>query len=218
MSIEVDIELPTLRELQIAFKELPNNIAAKHMAAALGRAINPALKRLKANTPKGPTGNLRRAVKKKTVKYTKDGAGVAIIGYVKKPRGEKIDERSDSFKGYHAHLVEKGTASRQTKGRLASSYKTRGPFDLRRYKSKAKRGVIRTAPKPPKAFLKGTFSGGTVDLGKMRAGGKSGKPPLETTFKETKSQLERATREEMSQGVLSGLKEMAGKFRTTGSR
>jgi len=37
MGVDIDIELPTLKELQDAFKSLPNNIAAKHMAAALGR-------------------------------------------------------------------------------------------------------------------------------------------------------------------------------------
>lgn len=218
MSIEVDIELPTLKELKVAFRMLPNNIAAKHMAAALGRAITPAYKRLRKNTPKGPSGNLRRAVSKKTKKYTKSGAGVALIGFRKPPRGTAVEDRRANELGYHAHLVEKGTRSRTTKGRVASSWNTRGPFQLVRYKSKAKRGVIRTAPKPPKAFLKGTFSGGAVDLGKMPAGGKSGKPPLQTTFSETKAELEREIKLQMSAGVEKALMEMAGKFRTTGGR
>jgi hypothetical protein len=220
MSIEVDIELPTLKELKVAFRMLPNNIAAKHMAAALGRAITPAYKRLRKNTPKGPSGNLRRAVSKKTKKYTKSGAGVALIGYRKPPRGTAVEDRKDNELGYHAHLVEKGTKHRTTKDkvRLASSWNDRGPFQVVRYKSKAKRNIIRTSPKPPKAFLKGTFADRSVDLGKMPAGGKSGKPPLQTTFRETKAELEREIKLQMSAGVEKALMEMAGKFRTTGKR
>lgn len=219
MSIEVDIELPTLQELQEAFRMLPNNIAAKHMAASLGRAIDPALKRLKKNTPKGPTGNLRRLVKKKTLKYIKDGAGAAIAGYPKKPRSADVNDYEDIAKGYHAHLVEKGTKPRKTKySRVASSYDSRGPFQIKRLKSKKLRGVLRTTPKPPKAFLKSAKGYADVELGAMPAGGTSGKPPLEVTFREMKAQLERATREEMSVGILNAMKEMAGKFRTTGKR
>ena len=104
MSIEVDIELPTLKEIKIAFRFLPNNIAAKHMAAALGRAIDPAFKRLKKNTPRGPTGNLKRAVRKKTKKYVRSGAGVALIGFAKPPRGTAVESRKSNELGYHAHV------------------------------------------------------------------------------------------------------------------
>ena len=124
MGVEVDIELPTLKELKLAFRNLPRNIAAKHMTAALGRAINVPYKRLKKNTPRGPTGNLKKAVKKKTKKYVRDGAGVALVGYAKPPRGTAVEDRKDNELGYHAHLLEKGTKARQTEGRLASSFKS----------------------------------------------------------------------------------------------
>jgi hypothetical protein len=68
MSIEMEIAWPTLKELQDAFKLLPNNIAAKHMAAALGRAIDPTFKLIRQLTPRGPTGNLKKAVRKKTTR------------------------------------------------------------------------------------------------------------------------------------------------------
>jgi hypothetical protein len=105
MSIEMEIAWPTLKELQDAFKLLPNNIAAKHMAAALGRAIDPTFKLIRQLTPRGPTGNLKKAVRKKTTRYVKDGAGVAVAGYTKAPRG-KIDKKANE-RGGHAHFVEK---------------------------------------------------------------------------------------------------------------
>lgn len=218
MGIEIDIELPTLKEIRIAFRQLPGNIAAKHMAAALGRAIDPAYKRLKKNTPRGPTGNLKKAVKKRTKRYVRDGAGVALIGYRKPPRGTEIEDRKSNELGYHAHLVEKGTRERTTTGRVASSFNTRGAFSIQRMKSRRLRGALRTSPKPPKAFLKGTFSGGKVSLGKMRVGGKSGRPPLQTTFAETKSELKAEMQLQLAAGVEKAIMEMAGKFRRTGTR
>ena len=214
MSIEVDIELPTLKEIKIAFRFLPNNIAAKHMAAALGRAIDPAFKRLKKNTPRGPTGNLKRAVRKKTKKYVRSGAGVALIGFAKPPRGTAVEDRKSNELGYHAHFLEKGTKARQTKGRLASSFKSRGMFDIVRRKN----GRLVTKPKPPKGFIKGTFSGQQVDLGRMPVGGKSGRPPLQTTYQETKNELKREMQLQMSAGIEKALMEIAGKFRATGKR
>jgi hypothetical protein len=134
MSIEMEIAWPTLKELQDAFKLLPNNIAAKHMAAALGRAIDPTFKLIRQLTPRGPTGNLKKAVRKKTTRYVKDGAGVAVAGYAKPPRGTAVESRKSNELGYHAHFLEKGTKARQTKGRLASSFKSRGMFEIVRRK------------------------------------------------------------------------------------
>ena len=214
MGVEVDIELPTLKELKVAFKSLPRNIAAKHMTAALGRAINVPYKRLKKNTPRGPTGNLKKAVKKKTKKYVRDGAGVALVGFAKPPRGTAVEDRKDNELGYHAHFLEKGTKKRQTKGRLASSFKARGPFSIVRRKN----GKLVTKPKPPKGFIKGTSSGQQVDLGSMPVGGKSGKPPLQTTFSEVKSELSREMQLQLAASVEKAIMELAGKFRTTGRK
>jgi hypothetical protein len=209
MGVEMEIAWPKLDELQAAFKLLPNNIAAKHMAAALGRAIDPTYKLIRKLTPKGPTGNLRKAVKKKTKKYVKDGAGVAIAGYTKAPKGKSNQDRRSNERGFHAHLVEKGTKQRRTKGRLASSYKSRQAFSIVRRRN----GSLVTKPKPPKGFLKGTSSGETVDLGRMPVGGKTGMPPIETAYKRTKSTMEKDTRKEMAEGIVRATREMARPFR-----
>lgn len=218
MSIAIDIELPTLKELKVAFRMLPSNIAAKHMTAALGRAIDPAYKRLKKNTPKGPTGNLRKAIGKKTRKYVRSGAGVALVGFRKPPKGDAMGPRRANELGYHAHLLEKPVGWRTTEGRFASSFKTRGPFEIKKFSSRLKASRVRTSPRPPQAFFKSASKGLSVSVGKMPLGGKKGKPPLATTFSESKSELETEMRLQMSASVEKAIMEMAGKFRLTGSR
>jgi hypothetical protein len=210
MAVEMEIAWPQLEELQRAFRLLPNNIAAKHMAAALGRAIDPTYKLLRKLTPRGPTGNLKKAVRKKTKRYPKDGSGVAVAGYTKPPRGKVESDRKSNERGYHAHFVEKGTKLRQTKkGHIASSYKSRQPFSIVRRRS----GALVTKPRSPKAFLKGAALGEKVQLGRMPVGGRTGKPPIETAYKQTKSKMEQDTRKEMAAGIAKATKEMAGPFR-----
>ena len=206
MSIEMEIAWPTLQELQQAFKSLPSNIAAKHMAASLGRAIDPTYKLIRKLTPRGPTLNLKKAVAKKTKRYVKDGSGVAVAGYTKAPRG-KVDRKANE-RGGHAHFVEKGTKDRRTKGRVASSFGAR-PFTIVRRKG----GALVTKPKPPRGFLKGTTSGEQVDLGKMPVGGKSGVPPIQTAFARTKTTMSADMRKEMAAGIVNATREMARPFR-----
>jgi len=212
MGVEMEIAWPKLEELRQAFSLLPNNIAAKHMAAALGRAIDPTYKLIGKLTPKGPTGNLKKAVRKKTKRYVKDGAGVAVAGYTKPPRGKVESDRKSNERGYHAHFIEKGTKERQTKGRVASSYNSRLPFGIVRRRN----GALVTRPTPPKAFLKGTSLGGQVQLGSMPVGGRTGKPPIETAFSQTKAKMQQDIRKEMAAAIVSATKEMAGPFRGQG--
>jgi hypothetical protein len=209
MAVEMEIAWPKLDELQRAFKLLPNNIAAKHMAAALGRAIKPTYTLIRKLTPRGPTGNLKKAVRKKTKRYPKDGSGVAVAGYTKPPRGKVESDRKSNERGYHAHFVEKGTKLRQTKGRVASSYNSRLPFSIVRRRN----GKLVTKPRLPKAFLKSAEAGENVKLGRMPVGGRRGKPPIETAYKQTKSKMEQDTRKEMSAAIAKATKEMAGPFR-----
>jgi hypothetical protein len=211
MSIEMEIAWPTLKELQDAFKLLPNNIAAKHMAAALGRAIDPTFRLIRKLTPRGPTGNLKKAVRKKTTRYIRSGAGVALAGYSKGPEGNVT--AISKLRGHHAHFLEKGTKSRRTKGRVASSFN-----DLVFSVVRRKNGALVTKPRPPKGFLKGTSKGNKVDLGKMPVGGRRGMPPIATAFARTKTTMSADMRKEMAQGIVNATREMAGKFRATGKR
>ena len=110
--IRVTMNVPGLEQVRNQFLALPNRLAAKHIPAGLKRAAESGgvLQALRSNTPRGPTGNLRRAIAVKTKKYVRSGTGVAIIGY---RSGRKMNEPYDNKKlGYHQGIVEFGTEER----------------------------------------------------------------------------------------------------------
>lgn len=222
--IEVNIEFPELEQVKAAFKTLPRNIAAKHMGAALGKAIDPGFKLLKSLTPRGPTGNLRRAIRKKTKRYTggptsknqakSPGAAVALVGYVAPPR-KKAAETAANEKGYHGGFLEFGTKERKTKGYIASSFRRSGPVKV----VVAKRsGKITTKPKPPKGFVRAVPKGGTVDLGRFPIGGKAGVPPIKTAFERAQPAIRSAMNIELTKSLNNALKELASPFGKRGRR
>lgn len=221
--IEISIEMPELEEIKAAFRSLPPNIAAKHLAAGLGRAIDPAVGVLKSLTPKGPTGNLRRSIKKKTKKYSagpnsrnpakSPGSGVAMVGYVAPPKGRAAQNNTE--KGYHGGFLEFGTKDRKTKGRIASSFASAGKIKVAFSK---RAGKFRTTPKPPKGFVKAVPKGDVVDLGRFPIGGKGGLPPIKTTFERTKAGIKSNMNTELTKSLNNALKEMASPFRAKGNR
>lgn len=123
--ISITVNVPGLEQIRNQFLALPNNLAAKHQAAALRRAAEQGgtLQALKANTPRGPTGNLKRAIAVKSKRY-RSGVGIAILGF---RAGRRQNEPFDNRRlGYHQGLVEFGTKERfrRTKdGRLVSTGK-----------------------------------------------------------------------------------------------
>lgn len=112
VGIRITTSIPGLESIRNAFLSLPNNLAAKHMAAGLRRAAEKGgtLQALKANTPRGPTGNLRRSIAVKSKRYPRTGVGLVVLGY---KSGRKMNEPYDNTKlGYHQGLVEFGTKER----------------------------------------------------------------------------------------------------------
>lgn len=222
--IEVTIEFPELEEVKAAFRTLPRNIAAKHMGAALNKSIDPGLKLLRTLTPRGPTGNLRRAIRKKVKRYTgsptsknpakSPGAAVALAGYVAPPK-KKSNQTAANEKGYHGGFLEFGTKERRTKGYIASSFSRSGPVKV----VVAKRsGKITTKPKPPKGFVRAVPKGETVDLGRFPIGGKGGVPPIKTAFERAQPAIRSAMATELTKSLNSALKEMASPFGKRGRR
>jgi len=207
--IEVTVEFPELAEIRKAFLTLPKNLSAKYMASALGQAIDPGFKLLKTLTPKGPTGNLRRAIRKKTKRYTKTGSGVALAGFTAPPRRKASDLKSNE-KGQHQGFLEFGTKRRKTKGRIASSFRRSGPV---RVVVARRSGAVTTKPKPPKGFVRAVRKGGTVDLGEFPIGGKAGVPPVRTAFERTRTQISARLNSEMTRALNNAIKEMASPFR-----
>lgn len=123
----IKIEGPDLYELRQQFKALPKNIAARVIGAALRRVAAPAERALKSTAPKGPTGNLKRAVKTKVVKYPRDGAAVAVVGFVKAGTGKSRAAAGGTVKkgpdrAFHQFFVEFGTKNRVIRKAAAKPY------------------------------------------------------------------------------------------------
>lgn len=242
-SIAVTLQYPDLQDLRQEFRRLPKTLAARYMEPAMKKAIEPGLRKLRQVTPRGPSGNLRKSVRKKTKKYVKDGTAVGLVGYTV----------GNGAKGYHQGWLEFGTKDRKTKGRFASSLRwpaggPRGTFEIVNSYSKtrqaraagkradraAARGArqyaaglgfgsaarktasrvialrnkqsvlqaagrkLRTKPRPPKAFFKSAPTGQVVELGRMKIGGSTGKPPVKTAFNDAKAEMVGILREQLS--------------------
>ena len=143
-----------------------DNIFTRHMVAAVKAAMKPGVKLLKNETPRGPTGNLKRSVKQVAKMYKKDRRWFGAVGYSATGAKSKIHKdgfRTGSNLGYHQGLVEFGTKPRRTKGRFASSASR-----FLTAVSNTKGGGLRTKPKPPKGFFKSAPLGQTVDMGQMQ--------------------------------------------------
>ena len=126
---QIKIEGPDLYEIRQAFKELPKNIAATVIGAGLRRAAKPgenALKGIVAQM-RGPTGNLKRAIKTIVKKYPRDGAAVAVVGFVKagtgkskSAQGGKVQKGSD--RAFHQFWLEFGTDDRYVGAQATTPY------------------------------------------------------------------------------------------------
>jgi hypothetical protein len=144
----------------------PDNIFNIHMVAAIKAAMKPGVTLLKNETPRGPTGNLKRSVKQVAKMYKRDRRWFGAVGYSATGAKSKIHKdgyRTGSNLGYHQGLVEFGTKQRFTKGRYASSASR-----FLTAVSNNKAGGIVTKPKPPKGFFKSAPAGQTVDMGQMQ--------------------------------------------------
>lgn len=175
MAKELDVKFETsdLAELAKQLRDRlgqggkADNVFTRHMVAAIKASMKPGVQLLKNETPRGPTGNLKRSVAQVAKMYKRDRVWFGAVGYSATGAKSKIAKagyRTGSSLGYHQGLVEFGTKPRRTEGRIASS---RGRFTSMTV-SNTRSGDIRTTPKPPKGFFKSARTGQTVDLGQMR--------------------------------------------------
>lgn len=220
MSIDVSVEFPELEEIKAAFRSLSPNLSARYMASALNKAIEPGVRLLKELTPRGPTGNLRRSIAKKTKKYSagpnsrnparSPGAAVALAGFRATRRLPAGAKPSANEKGYHAGFLEFGTKQRFTKkGSIASSFSRSGPVRISRA---ARSGNVTTTPKPPKGFVKRAKGGQPVDLKAFPVGGKGGVPPVRTAFERALPQMKTLLPKEMAIALNNALRDKFGPF------
>lgn len=218
----VKIEFPELPKLKQAFRNIRPSIAKRSIGAALKRAMQPGVAALKKTTPKGPTGNLRKAIFSTTKTY-KSGNVVGLIGYRKAGTGKAKKNKGGSVRkgkdfAYHQAIVEFGNKRpRRTKEKsIASSYNRLGNFKL---KKPPKRGKfagstrVQTTPKYPKAFFKRAPSGLLVDLGDMPVGGSTGSPPLKTAYRMSKGKIQSMLPVEMTKALNNALAQQFRPFR-----
>lgn len=218
---------------------------ARILKAALDKAIAPVVERLRANTPVGPTGNLKRAVQGRTIPYPKDGNAVGLVGYraasreASSPAGGGGKRRVGKDRGFHQYIIEGGAKERTVSKAAKRSYQRTGHSRRTRSGTVAvashlvtmkadyyiassfsavnfrfKRGAeVQTEPPYPAAFFK--RSNQPIQLPAIQPGGRSGRPPLATTWSETGTQageiLLREVRAAISQALdrLSALGEAA---------
>ena len=205
-TLKLDLYFPDMTELRAELKKLPNNLAAKHLGAALRKATKPGLTALRQLTPKGPTGNLRKSIKTKVKTYPRNGTAVGMVGY----------SWGGEAKGYHQGFIEFGTKERHTKkGRFASTLNSKTPeragqFQVYTAKRGKGAGVMRTKPYP-KSFFKAAKDGQKVNLGKMPIGGRTGMPPVKTAFAQARPAMEAELRMQLAARIEKAWDELEGR-------
>ena len=102
-----DMTVKGVEQILEGFSRLSGSIQKKYLGAAVREAAKEEIPEIKALTPKGPTGNLRRSVGVKVEKKRRNATAVGILGYRLKRGG------NNSEKGFHAWWVENGTKYRQ---------------------------------------------------------------------------------------------------------
>lgn len=223
--LEVQVRVPTLKDLRAAMKGLPTRIAAKHLGTALRKAAKPIEDALKKNTPVGPTGNLKRSITTKIKTYTRDGNAVAVVGYAaagsgkaKSAAGGRVQKGKD--RAFHQGLIEFGTKDRKINkpasqpysrssgkkefrvkrqgGYIASSFNSLGPFRLA-----TKTGLrVRTMPGYPRAFF---FKSGQP----ITIRGVTAQHPVRMSWMQSKAASQSALTEALNIQISKALNEVA---------
>lgn len=210
--IRVEAQLPELQKLQQGLRNVFDKKAmALVLKEALDIAIVPAVDRLREVTPRGPTGNLLRAVNSKTKAYPRDGTAVGLIGYNQSGKGPAESAQGGTVqsgpdRAFHQWWIENGTKPRpitklsnkpyQRRSKLglvhwvsgqnayiASSYNKLGPFRM----LKDANGEFRTDPASPRAFFK--KSSRPFAITAVRRGGVSGLPPVRTAWQQSQTMV-----------------------------
>lgn len=130
--INLSLDSSELLKLQASLGKVFDNAGlADILGDALEKALFPAQLRLRENTPAGPTGNLKRAVNTKIVRYKRDGNAVGLLGYNRAGKGDSKEiaqpgtVRLGPDRAFHQWLVEFGTKDRPVKTIAEKKYQRR---------------------------------------------------------------------------------------------
>ena len=113
-----------VEEILRGFSRLSKGVQRKYLASSVREVVKAAVPEVKALTPKGPTGNLRRSVGLK-LERKKTTTAVGLVGYRSKRDG------SNREKGFHAYWSEEGVKDRYPQGRalrLPLKYARKYPY------------------------------------------------------------------------------------------
>jgi hypothetical protein len=129
LNINTD-ELRSLRDNIRAF--FPKAEAAEVLGEAIEKAIWPAYLRLREVTPVGPTGNLKRAVNYKIVKYKQTGVAVGLIGYNRAGAASSSSAAGGTVqagpdRAFHQWWLEFGTKQRRISKFSNEPYQRKSP-------------------------------------------------------------------------------------------
>lgn len=91
------------------FSNLSKGVQKKYLGSSVREVVKSVVPEVKALTPKGPTGNLRRSVGLKLEKK-KTTTAVGIVGYRRAAGGTNRE------RGFHAWWIENGVKTRTPKG------------------------------------------------------------------------------------------------------
>ena len=94
----------------MAFSGLSKSVQKKYLGSSVREVVKSAVPEVKALTPRGPTGNLKRSVGLKLEKK-KTTTAVGLVGYRRAAGGNNRE------KGFHAWWIENGVKVRRPKGR-----------------------------------------------------------------------------------------------------
>jgi hypothetical protein len=116
--VSLSLDTSELLRLQEALGKVftPEGLAAT-LGSAIENALEPAKRRLRENTPAGPTGNLKRAVNMKVVEYKNSGVAVGLLGYNRAGSGKSTSAAGGTVqagpdRAFHQWWLEFGTKQR----------------------------------------------------------------------------------------------------------
>jgi HK97 gp10 family phage protein len=105
--MDIEINITGIESILRRFASVRHSLERKHQRAALRKTLKKAESLVRQNTPRGPTGNLRKSVG--TMIEPLPGLRGTLqfegrVGYRRKV---------GNAKGFHSHFLEKGTADRE---------------------------------------------------------------------------------------------------------
>jgi hypothetical protein len=203
------VVFPEIKQIRALLKDYPKSIRRKYMKAAFNATAKVGMDKLRQITPRGPTGNLKKAVVRKATQ------GYGLAGYAAGGRKGNEDK-----KGYHQGLLEFGTKERRTKGRIASTFGSKvagrgGRMTIKTPGRGKNAGRLTTgSPKFPKSFFASAKAGQRVNLKRMPVGGRTGNPPVKTAFQSARSRITSVLKQQMSTVLERANNDMARRART----